>query len=77
MVEARRCGGASLLVDGSRAVSALHAQAKLITKPIPTTGEQLPVIGLGSAGTFNFVPQGTAWTEARKFSSCSTRSAAR
>jgi diketogulonate reductase-like aldo/keto reductase len=32
------------------------AQASLIRKPIPSTGEQLPVIGLGSAGTFNLRP---------------------
>lgn len=28
-------------------------QARLITKPIPSSGEQIPVIGLGSARTFN------------------------
>lgn len=30
----------------------LLAQGKLITKPIPSTGEPLPVIGLGSSATF-------------------------
>lgn len=30
----------------------LLAQGKLSTKPIPSTGEQLPVIGLGSSATF-------------------------
>jgi len=33
----------------------LWAQGKLITRPIPSTGEQLPVIGLGSSATFSQV----------------------
>ena len=44
--------GAALLVDARFRMPAAAAQTKLITKPIPTTGEQLPVIGLGTAGTF-------------------------
>jgi diketogulonate reductase-like aldo/keto reductase len=58
--------GATLLVDGRRGLSALQTQGKLITKPVPTTGEQLPVIGLGSAGTFSITPQSTAWGEAQE-----------
>src|SRR5215207_2462741 len=49
--------GATLLVEGGLDLSPARAQARLITKPIPTTGEQLPVIGLGSAGTFNLSAQ--------------------
>jgi diketogulonate reductase-like aldo/keto reductase len=48
--------GATLLVDGAVGTRA-YAQTRLITKPIPSSGEQLPVIGLGSAGTFNLSPQ--------------------
>ncbi len=36
-----------------------RSQASVITKPIPATGERLPVIGLGSAQTFNLA-QGDA-----------------
>ena len=37
----------------------LFAQGKpLITRPIPSTGEQLPVVGLGSAATFAQVARG-------------------
>ena len=45
--------GAALLLDH---YSASAAQTALITKAIPATGERLPVIGLGSAGTFNLAP---------------------
>jgi len=31
-------------------------QAALITKPVPATGERIPVIGLGSSQTFNLAP---------------------
>jgi len=40
--------GAALLLDPK----SLLAQRRLITKGVPTTGEQLPVIGLGSSATF-------------------------
>jgi aryl-alcohol dehydrogenase-like predicted oxidoreductase len=30
----------------------LDAQSRLVTRPIPSSGEQLPVIGLGSSATF-------------------------
>ena len=58
--------GATLLIDGRHGLSALEIQGKLITKPVPTTGEQLPVIGLGSAGTFNVFPQSSTWNEAQE-----------
>ena len=42
------------------------AQSSLIRKPIPSTGEQLPVIGLGSAGTFNLRPESPEAGDARE-----------
>ncbi len=62
--------GVTLLFDATAAHARLHAastatgtrspapapQAGLITKPIPTTGERIPVIGLGSAQTFSLAP---------------------
>jgi diketogulonate reductase-like aldo/keto reductase len=45
--------GAALLVQG---LPAAEAQSALITKPIPSSGERIPVIGLGSGGTFNLAP---------------------
>ena len=42
------------------------AQPSLIRKPIPSTGEQLPVIGLGSAGTFNVRPDSPEHADARE-----------
>ncbi|HUF74724.1 MAG TPA: aldo/keto reductase, partial [Longimicrobiales bacterium] len=46
--------GAAAFLDRRRVLAAL--QADLITKPIPTSGERIPVIGLGSASTFNVDP---------------------
>lgn len=46
--------GAVALLDRGRVLAAL--QADLITKPIPKSGERIPVIGLGSASTFNVDP---------------------
>ena len=43
--------GAAALLDRRRLVAAF--QADRITKPIPKSGERIPVIGLGSASTFN------------------------
>lgn len=43
--------GAALSLDPT----ALWAQAKLLTRAIPKTGEMLPVIGLGSSATFSAV----------------------
>ena len=44
----------------------VHGQEGLIRKPIPTTGEQIPVIGLGSAGTFDLTPRSREWEPARE-----------
>jgi diketogulonate reductase-like aldo/keto reductase len=46
--------GATLLLDGLPSLA--RARTPLIRKPIPTSGEQIPVIGLGSAGTFDLAP---------------------
>jgi len=40
---------ATVLVPATRAAS----RENLISKPIPSTGEAMPVIGLGSSRTFN------------------------
>lgn len=41
-------------------------QANLITRPIPSSGERLPVIGLGSAQTFNLRPGAAEYADARE-----------
>jgi len=46
-------GAGGLLAFAPRAV--LGAETKLITRAIPSTGEQLPIIGLGSSATFSQV----------------------
>jgi diketogulonate reductase-like aldo/keto reductase len=46
--------GAALLLDALPSLA--RAQSTVIRKPIPSSGEQIPVIGLGSAGTFNLTP---------------------
>lgn len=48
--------GAALSLPGRR-LEALLAQAtrSLITKPIPSTGERIPAVGLGSSATFSQV----------------------
>jgi aryl-alcohol dehydrogenase-like predicted oxidoreductase len=43
--------GAALALDPR----ALFAQQKLLTRPVPSSGEPLPVIGLGSSATFSQV----------------------
>jgi aryl-alcohol dehydrogenase-like predicted oxidoreductase len=58
--------GAALLLDGDAALEAAavefggrrrpRAQSPPITKPIPSTGERIPVIGLGSSQTFDLAP---------------------
>ena len=52
----RRLLQTMLVASGSLALPSLHAApapAPLLTRPIPSTGEQIPVIGLGSWITFN------------------------
>jgi aryl-alcohol dehydrogenase-like predicted oxidoreductase len=43
-----------------------HPQEALIRKPIPSSAEQIPVIGLGSAGTFDLTPRSREWEPARE-----------
>jgi len=52
----RRLLQTMLAASGSLALPSLHAApatAPLLTRPIPSSGEQIPVIGLGSWITFN------------------------
>jgi aryl-alcohol dehydrogenase-like predicted oxidoreductase len=46
----RMAGAGGLLALAPRAVQ--PAEAKLITRAIPATGERLPIVGLGSSATF-------------------------
>jgi len=41
--------------SASTVFGGLFAQQRLVTKPIPSSGEQVPVIGLGSSATFSQV----------------------
>jgi aryl-alcohol dehydrogenase-like predicted oxidoreductase len=47
--------GAALLLD-ERPLSAGSLQQQIIRRPIPKSNELLPIIGLGSVGTFNLRP---------------------
>ncbi len=49
----RLTGAGGLLALAPRAV--LAAEAKLFTRAIPSTGEHLPIVGLGSSATFSQV----------------------
>jgi aryl-alcohol dehydrogenase-like predicted oxidoreductase len=54
--------GAALAFDPTD----LLAQGKLLTRPVPATGEQLPVIGLGSSATFSQVARKEDFTALRE-----------
>jgi diketogulonate reductase-like aldo/keto reductase len=56
--------GAALLLE-ARPASA-RARAAPIRKPIPSSGEQIPVIGLGSAGTFDLAPSRPGYDAGRE-----------
>jgi diketogulonate reductase-like aldo/keto reductase len=45
--------GAAVAMVAPRAASAAHASDPLLAKPIPSSGEALPLVGLGSWVTFN------------------------
>jgi aryl-alcohol dehydrogenase-like predicted oxidoreductase len=45
--------GASVSASAILTQTRLFAQERLLTKPIPSSGEQLPVIGLGSSASFS------------------------
>jgi diketogulonate reductase-like aldo/keto reductase len=55
--------GAAVLLDRFPAQA---QQPALIRKPIPSSGEPLPVIGLGSSQTFNLTRQSPEWETARQ-----------
>ena len=59
-----RSGVAATLL--SRIPAWASVQEALIRKPIPSTGERIPVIGLGSAGTFDLTPRSRDWEPARE-----------
>ncbi|OGA12271.1 MAG: oxidoreductase [Betaproteobacteria bacterium RIFCSPHIGHO2_12_FULL_69_13] len=48
----RMAGTGGMLALDPRAVLAQAGKAKLITRAIPSTGERLPIVGLGSSATF-------------------------
>jgi aryl-alcohol dehydrogenase-like predicted oxidoreductase len=63
--DALKCGA----VAGATAIfancaDAVQAQGSLIRRKIPSTGEEIPVIGLGSAGTFNLTMRDPAARDA-------------
>jgi len=58
-------GGASLLIGG-QALAQASPSSQLITRAIPKTGEQLPVIGLGSSATFSQVARSEETTALRE-----------
>ena len=56
--------GAALFLDTLPACA--QDRPLLVTKAIPSSGEQIPVIGLGSSQTFNLAPGATGYEEARQ-----------
>ena len=62
--------GVGLLLDGAGAAARMSPElalrrSALITKPIPSSGERIPVIGLGSSQTFNLAPGNEAYVQAQ------------
>jgi aryl-alcohol dehydrogenase-like predicted oxidoreductase len=51
---------------GHTSPASAQADAAVVTKPIPHSGEQLPVIGLGTANEFMTEPQGDAKAKLKK-----------
>jgi diketogulonate reductase-like aldo/keto reductase len=56
--------GATVLLDALPACA--QSQPALIRKAIPSSGEQIPVIGLGSSQTFDLAPGMSGWEEGRR-----------
>jgi aryl-alcohol dehydrogenase-like predicted oxidoreductase len=50
--------GAALALDPRRLAALSSPQSQLITRAIPSTGERLPIVGLGSSATFAQVASG-------------------
>lgn len=46
------CAGAASVLAGTWAVPTLAQQAALLTRAVPSSGERLPIVGLGSSATF-------------------------
>ena len=62
----RMAGGAGVLALGPKALLAAEpGRGGLVTRAIPSTGERLPVIGLGSSATFAQVARGEDVTALR------------
>ncbi|MEX2571636.1 MAG: aldo/keto reductase [Gemmatimonadota bacterium] len=57
--------GAAFLFDPAEALGASLRQSP-IRRAIPKSGEMLPVIGLGSVGTFNQTPQSDGYADAQE-----------
>ncbi|HKS04847.1 MAG TPA: aldo/keto reductase [Gemmatimonadaceae bacterium] len=57
--------GASLLMLDSR-LSFAQSRGAMIRKKIPSSGEEIPVIGLGSSQTFNLAPRDAEYTTAQQ-----------
>lgn len=55
MLKLAASAGAGLVL-GRRPGVGQPVQAPLLTKPVPSTGQRIPVIGLGSSQTFNLAP---------------------
>jgi aryl-alcohol dehydrogenase-like predicted oxidoreductase len=66
----RMLQGAAGLLTGALAgrtdTASAQADAAVVTRPIPHSGEQLPVIGLGTANEFMTEPQGEAKAKLKK-----------
>jgi aryl-alcohol dehydrogenase-like predicted oxidoreductase len=62
MLTRRQCIGLALGAGAAIGVGSRHARADapaaLLTRPVPSTGERLPVIGLGSSATFRSAAEG-------------------
>jgi diketogulonate reductase-like aldo/keto reductase len=59
----RALGNDTMLANAG--AGGLARQGNLIRKAIPSTGEEIPVIGLGSAGTFNLSPGRQGYEDAQ------------
>jgi aryl-alcohol dehydrogenase-like predicted oxidoreductase len=56
-------GATALFAD---CAGALESQSGLIRRKIPSSGEEIPIIGLGSAGTFNLTRSSPGYADARE-----------
>jgi aryl-alcohol dehydrogenase-like predicted oxidoreductase len=60
-----KAAGAALLLD-PRPVESAWAQQQMIRRPIPKSSELVPIIGLGSVGTFNVRPNDRGYADAQE-----------